>query len=125
METGEEIVQEKMRVLIAVSCQFDESPNPHFSSFHKVYLKFSFDAVDVKVDYENQMIYTANSKPLTKNPVRLFDMGNALSDKFSFSDLEETLVGCLKTGHLENHFYKKLLLEYGGNSPDNPDFQSA
>lgn len=125
MERGEEIVQEKMRALIVMSCESNKRPEERFQDFHNKYLKFSFNAVDVKIDYDSEVIYSSNSKPLTTNPVRLFDMNKALADQFSYSDLEETLVGCLGTSHLHYTFYKKLLVEYGDFSKEELDNLSA
>lgn len=125
MEKGEEIVQEKMRALIETSCQFNNRPKERFCDFHRGYLKFSFNAVDVKIDYDAQLIYSSNSKPLTTNPVRLFDMNKAVADQFSYSDLEETLTGCLGSSHLHYVFYKKMLVNYGGFSKDELDNLSA
>ena len=125
MEREVELVQDEMKALIVLSCQFKEEPSKRFQKFHREYLKFSFRAVEVKVDYINQEVFTTNSKPLTKNPVRLFDLKNALADKFSYSDLEETLLGCLKTDHLHHHFYQNILLEYNNGSLDDPEFLSA
>lgn len=125
MDRAEKILLEKMRGLIALSCQFDKAPNERFENFHNVFLKFSFDAVNVKLDYETKEIYISNPKPLTTDPVRLFDMQEALADKFSYSDLEETLAGCLKSDHLQCHFYKNILSEYKDDLADNSDFKYA
>lgn len=125
MERGMEIVLSEMRSLIGLSCQFNKLPDEKYCNFHKRYLKFSFNAVDVKIDYESQVIYSSNSKPLTTNPVRLFDMNKALADQFSYTDLEETLIGCLGTTHLHFMFYIKLLEEYGNFSKDELDNLSA
>lgn len=118
MKRGEEIIQEKMRMLIDESCRFEKSPNQEFREFHKAYFKFCFNAVQVEIDYNAQEIYSSNSKPLTTNPVRLFDMNQAVADKFSYSDLEETLVGCIDDSHLHYLFYKKMLMEFGGYSKE-------
>lgn len=122
MEREEKIILEKMRVLIALSCQFDKRPEEHFRNFHKSILKFSFDAVDVKVNYKTKEIYISNPKPLTTDPVRLYDMKEAVADTFSYTDLEETVAGCLKSGHLPVYFYKKILKEYSDDLSGNPDF---
>ncbi|MGO3182606.1 MAG: hypothetical protein ACTIJ9_07215 [Aequorivita sp.] len=118
MERAEEMVQEEMRALINQSCQFNEHPKEEFCDFHKDFLKFSFNAVSVEIDYDAQEIYTSNCKPLTTNPVRLFDLNKAVADQFSYSDLVETLQGCLDNDHLHYVFYKKLILEYGNLSKE-------
>ncbi|WP_026450398.1 hypothetical protein [Aequorivita capsosiphonis] len=121
MDSGEEKVQKEIRALIDVSCRFNKRPNEQFCAFHKAYLKFCFNAVDVEINYENQQIYSSNSKPLTTNPVRLFDMNKAVADQLSYSDLKETLTGCLNDSHLHYLFYRKMLLEYGDFSKDELD----
>lgn len=125
MERGEDIVQKEIRLLVEVSCQSCRGSEEKFRDLHRKYLKFSFNAVDVKIDYEAKIIYSSNSKPLTTNPVRLFDMNKALADQFAYSDLEETLLGCLGSSHLHYMFYKKLLVEYGGFSTEELDNLSA
>jgi len=119
MEREEEILLDEMRALINRSCQFDRLPTEDFSDFHKIFLKFSFNAVQVRINYEAQDIHISNCKPLTTDPVRLFNMKEAVADKFSYTNLEETLAGCLKSGQLQHHFYEKLLLSYGNNSSIN------
>lgn len=120
MDGVEERVHKEMRELIVLSCQFEKYPSDLYCNFHKIFLKFSFQAVDVAINYDGKEIYSTNSKPLTTNPVRLFEMNKALVDKLSYSDLEETLSGCLQTGHLQQVFYEKLLLEFAeiGDSDD-------
>lgn len=125
MNREEEIVQEKMRYLIATSCRFENLPTEQFSNFHKVFMKFAFRAVDVRIDYGNKQICISYPKPLTTDPVRLFDMKDAIADKFSYTNLEETLDGCLQSGQLQTTFYKKLLSEYGDHTNDDSDFLSA
>ncbi|WP_310992706.1 hypothetical protein [Aequorivita marina] len=113
MEKTQETIQEEMRTLIDTSCQFKEQPISKFIAFHEAYLKFCFHAVHVKVDYAEQKIYASNAKPLTTSPVKLFDVNTAVTDQFCYSDLKETLIGCLDNSHLHYLFYKKMLSAYG------------
>jgi hypothetical protein len=87
MENSEEIVQNRMRSLVAISCDFDITPSLEFQKFHKSLLLFYFNAVEVKIDYDEKLISIWNSKPLTTNPVRLFDMKEAVADKLSYISL--------------------------------------
>ncbi len=112
MQDRKEHIREEMRKLISVSCRFKKHPAPHFQQFHKVYLKFYFDAIDVSLDYQSKIISIWNSKPLTTNLLRLFDINEAISVKVYYSNLEETLLGSLQEGHLQDSFYKKLLDEF-------------
>ncbi len=125
MENREEIVRQKMRDLIIESCHFNTRPHKEFRRFHKNFLNFFFNSIDLNIDYENKLISIWNSKPLTTNPVRLYDLNEAISDKVGYTDLAETLIGCLENGQLQNNFYKKLLIEYGNYNQNNEDFLCA
>ncbi|MCG2431495.1 hypothetical protein [Aequorivita xiaoshiensis] len=125
MERDEELILNEIKALIGKSCKFEIMPNERFQNFHKEFLKFSFEAVNIKIDYEAKQIFTSNAKPLTTDPVRLFDMNTALADKFSYTDLEETLLGCLKKGHLQNHRYELFLQEYDSDPFNDSEFLYA
>ena len=125
MESNEEIVQQIIRDFIATTCVFEKRPKKEFRDFHKQFLKFFFNAVDVNIDYQTKTISIWNSKPLTTNPVRLYDLNDAIADNVSYTDLEETLAGCIEKGHLQNTFYKKMLFEYGDYSKSEEDSMSA
>jgi hypothetical protein len=118
MESREEIVRQEMRNLIAASCLFEKRPSKEFTAFHKNLLNFFFNSIDVNIDYENNLISIWNSKPLTVDPIRLYDLNEAISDRVGYNDLEETLIGCLEDGQLQYNFYKKLLFEYGDSIKD-------
>lgn len=125
MEDREENVYQKIAELITASCRFDKRPSKEFQRFHKVFLNFFFNSIAVTIDYEVKLIAIWNSKPLTTNPVRLFDLNNAISEKVCYNNLEETLYGCIKEGHIQNNFYKKLLFEFGDFCKDEEDILSA
>jgi hypothetical protein len=125
MENSEEIIQNRMRCLVAISCDFDAYPSLEFQKFHRSLLLFYFNAVEVKIDYAEKLISIWNSKPLTTNPVRLYDMDGAVADKLSYTSLEETLAGCLENGHLQKSYYKKLLSEFGDSLGDDDGVLSA
>ena len=125
MEGKEEIIRQKLKDLITESCQFNTRPQKEFQKFHKTLLNFFFNSVDLNIDYEKNLISIWNSKPLTTNPVRLYDLNEAISDKVGYTDLEETLFGCIEDGQLQNSFYEKLLFEYGNCLRGDEDFLSA
>ena len=125
MDKRAEIIQEKMRNLITISCDFKTRPTQKFRSLHKSLLKFFFNAIDVNIDYSRKLISIWNSKPLTTDPVRLYDLNEAISDNVGYTDLEETLTGCLENGHLQNNFYLKLLSEHEEALKNGEDFLSA
>src|SRR5690554_3925131 len=103
MERDEKLILNEIKALIRKSCKFENMPNERFQNFHKDFFKFSFEAVNVKIDYEAKQIFTSNAKPLTTDPVRLFDMNTALADRFYFSVLEEHFLGCFNWGHFKNN----------------------
>ncbi len=125
MENKEEIVRNEIRKLIANSCRFDRLPNKDFRDFHKTFLKFFFNAVDINIDYARKMISIWNSKPLTTDPLRLYDLNEAIADVVAYSNLEETLSGCIEEGHIQNNFYKKMLCEFGDKPQNEMDMISA
>lgn len=125
MENGDEVVRQKMRELITESCRFNKQPIKEFQKFHKTLLNFFFNSIDLNIDYENKFIYIRNSKPLTTDPVRFYDLNEAISDNVDYTNLEETLLGCLEDGNLQTTFYKKILFEYGDFLPEEENFLSA
>ncbi len=125
MDAREDNIEEQMRRLVALSCKFNEFPNLEFQKFHRALFKFYFNAVQVQIDYEQKVIAINNSKPLTTDPIRLFDLKEAIADRVVYSDLEETLNGCLESGHLQLNFYKKLIAEFSDLFEGNNEFMSA
>ncbi|AFL80148.1 hypothetical protein Aeqsu_0639 [Aequorivita sublithincola DSM 14238] len=125
MEDREENRYIKIAELITASCRFDKRPSKEFQRFHQSFFNFYFNSIDLNIDYENNVISIWNSKPLTKNPVRLFDLNEAISDNVCYTNLEETLNGCLEEGHLQENFYKKLLCEFGDFGKDEKNNLSA
>jgi hypothetical protein len=125
MESGKEKVRREMQTLIATSCIFDKHPTKEFAAFHKNLLNFFFNSIDVNIDYENKLISIWNSKPLTTDPVRLYNLNEAISDRVGYNNLEETLIGCLEEGQLQYNFYKKMLMEYTDHTDNHDDVLSA
>ncbi len=125
MENQEKIIQDEMRKLISKSCNFSTLPPKKFREFHKAYLKFFFNVVDIDIDYENKSISLWNSRPLTTNPVRLHNLNEAVVDTVSYNNLEETLKGCLGKETLHNRFYKSLLFTYNNVAGDVDEVMSA
>jgi hypothetical protein len=125
MESVKEKVRREMQTLIATSCIFDKHPTKEFAAFHKNLLNFFFNSIDVNIDYENKLISIWNSKPLTTDPVRLYNLNEAISDRVGYNNLEETLIGCLEEGQLQYNFYKKMLMEYTDHTDNHDDVLSA
>lgn len=125
MESEKEKVRREMQTLIATSCIFDKHPTKEFAAFHKNLLNFFFNSIDVNIDYENKLISIWNLKPLTTDPVRLYNLNEAISDRVGYNNLEETLIGCLEEGQLQYNFYKKMLMEYTDHTDNHDDVLSA
>lgn len=112
MKDQEQIVQEEMRILITKSCQFTENLNKDYYSFQKSLLKFYFGAIDVTINFNEETILLWNSKPRTLKDFKLYDINEAVATKVSYSNLEETLKGCLENGDMQTRFYKTMLFNY-------------
>ena len=125
MKEIENNVQLKIRKLVEHSCNFDIRPTKEFQQLHTSLLKFYLNAVDVNIDYQEKLISIWNTKPLTTNPLRLYDLNEAIADWVGYTDLQETLDGCIEDGHLQTNFYKKLFLKYGEYLPNEDDAMSA
>ncbi|MBT0607407.1 hypothetical protein [Aequorivita echinoideorum] len=125
MDNEEKIIQEKMRGLISRSCEFNTEPSQKYRDFHKQFLKFYFNVIDVNIDYSNSTILLSNSKPITADPIRLYDLNEAISEEVSYNNLEETLKGCLENGNLQHKFYKKMLFQFSTKTDDFEDAMSA
>lgn len=117
MKNQNQLVQEEMRKLITKSCKFTENLNQDYYGFQKALLKFYFGAIDVTIDFDKEVILLWNSKPKTERAFKLYDINDAVASKVSYSDLEETLKGCLEDGEGQTRFYKTMLFHY--NNVDN------
>ena len=122
-------ILESLRQLILRSCAFEELPSKEFQNFHADFLKFSFSAIFVKIDYTSQSIFLWNYKPMGKNPLDLYDLNSAVSETISYTNLEETLLGCIEKGEFHKRFYRHLLFEYSNfttlDGDDDDKVQSA
>ncbi|MDN3724860.1 hypothetical protein QRD02_10735 [Aequorivita sp. SDUM287046] len=125
MERRNENIRAQLRKLIVASCQFEQRPSKAFRKFHKLYLQFFFGAMDINIDYQTQVISIWNSRPMTTNPVRLFDINDAISDRIYYTNLEETLFGAIEEGPLQDCFYEKILMDYAHYSEKDDDGDGA
>jgi len=112
MKNQNQLVQEEMRKLITKSCLFTENLSQDYYGFQKALLKFYFRAIEVTIDYDHKIILLWNSKPKTDRALNLYDINEAVASKVSYSDLEETLKGCLEDGSGPTRFYKTSLFHY-------------
>ncbi|RDK83265.1 hypothetical protein [Marinirhabdus gelatinilytica] len=110
MKDQEQVIQEEMRKLIKKSCK--DMENSDYYSFQKSLLKFYFGAVDATIDFDKEIIMLWNSKPRTFREMNLYDINEAVATKVSYSNLEETLKGCLENGEMQMRFYKTMLFHY-------------
>jgi hypothetical protein len=113
MKNQEQIVKEEMRKLISNSCTRTQSPeqNPYYS-FQKTLLKYFFNAADVNIDYAAGTITLWTSEAPSTLGHNLYRLKDAIPVTISYTDLEETLKGCLENGENENRFYRSLLFQY-------------
>ncbi len=127
MKNQEQIVQDEMRKLISKSCT--NSLNPYDNTyyiFQKTLLKYYFNAADITIDYSAGTIALWTSEPPTILGHNLYSMKDAVAYTISYSNLEETLKGCLESGANQNRFYKSLLFQYNNvSAPLGPKSISA
>ena len=112
MEGWEDRIRRDIQKLIQDSCDFDRMPSEEFQKFHSALLKFSFDALSVELNYENKAISVWNSKPSNIKSLEMGDFQNAIFEKVNYTDLEETLLGCVAVGVYNKSFYKHLLCDF-------------
>jgi len=111
MKNQDQIVQDEMRKLITKSC-VNLTKKSEYYSFHKALFKYYFNALEVAIDYDTAIISLWNSKPKNMQAINLYGVNEAVSEKVSYSNLEETLKGCLENGENQQRFYKTMLFYY-------------
>ena len=125
MKNASQLVHEEMRKLISKSCDFDTYGGT-FYPFHKTLLKYYFSAIDVTIDYSEKIIMLFNSKPRTLEASNLYDINEAIASRVNYTNLEETLKGCLESGPHHDRLYKSLLFHYNNLTREpNNEFMSA
>ena len=125
MEAREDKIREEIQRLIQESCNFDKMPSEEFQKFHNALLRFSFDALSVELNYENKAISVWNSKPSNIKSLEMGDFQNAMFEKVNYTNLEETLLGCLAVIPYNERFYKNLLCEFVRFQNDNNEMKIA
>ena len=116
MKTQDQLLLDRMRQMIRLSCRVqDHSENPYYS-FQKSLLRHFFDAADVSIDYQNnQIILYTKESPKTVAPT-LYRLENVVAITISYNNLEETLKGCLDTDRSSLRLYASLLFYYSNIS---------
>ena len=110
MEGQEKQVREELIKLIKESCSFEVIPKLEYQKFHSSFLKYTFSARHVEIDYEKKIISIWNCKPSPGTAMEFYAM-DALVETMGYSDLEETLLGCIEDGIFNERFYHHLLYD--------------
>lgn len=110
MENQGPLIHEEMQKLIAKSCGFQDTE--WHQEFQKTLLKFFFNAVDITLDYEKKSIFMWTASTSTPLSPSLYHLNDAVTVKISYTNLEETLNGCLEKGEKQERFYKTMLFHY-------------
>lgn len=118
MKTDGQIIREEMRKLITKSCS-QQNANDQYYGFHKSLLKFYFGAIDAIIDYDNEIISLINSRSIDKKADNIYDINQSIASKVNYTNLEETLKGCLEKGGIQNRFYKTVLFHYNNLPVEN------
>jgi len=111
MKNQDQIVQDEMRKLIKRSC-VNLTKTSDYYSFHKSLLKFYFNSLEVTINYETANISLWNSKPKDMYAIQLHGPNEAVSETVGYTNLEETLKGCLENGEQQQRFYRTMLFYY-------------
>ena len=117
MKDRAENIRSEIQNFIKESCNFKDQPDKKFQRFHKHFLKFSFGALDIDLNYESKCISVWNPKPLVDS-VALKNLNESLLQKVNYESLEETLLGCVEMGDFSERFYKHTLYEFDGLNGD-------
>jgi len=120
MKTDGQIIREEMRKLITKSCSQDNEDDKYYG-FHKSLLKFYFGVVDAIIDYDNEVISLVNRKPVNTKADNIYDINQSIASKVNYTNLEETLKGCLEKGNLQNRFYQSMLFHYNNLTDLDPE----
>lgn len=112
MEGREDKIKKDIQKLIQDSCVFDKVPGLQFQKFHRALLRFSFNALSVELEYEDKAISVWNSKPSNTKSLEMGDFESAIFEKVNYTDLEETLLGCLEVCAYNECFYRHVLSEF-------------
>lgn len=111
MKNQRKVIREEMHKLIEKSCVLQKKDD-QYHIFQKTLLKFFFNAVDITLDYETQAIFLWTTSATLTQSVSLYHLNDAVSVKISYTNLEETLKGCLESGTKQDRFYKTMLFHY-------------
>lgn len=125
MDGQDESINERIKKLIKVSTNFKGKPSREYQRFHESFLKFSFNALDVVLDYENESIQVWNAKPTSAYSIELHNYQEAFFERVHYTNLEETLSGCVEEGSFPSRFYLHLLQEYGSGHDSDEKERSA
>lgn len=117
MKNQEQIVREEMRKLISKTCtnSLSRDHNP-YSLFQRTLLKYYFNSADVTIDHSASTISLWTSETPSTLGHNLYRLKDAVAVTISYSNLEETLKGCLESGENHTRFYKLLLFQYNNVS---------
>jgi len=123
MKNENKIVREEMRKLISKSCELGAERNNEAYQFQKSLLKFFFGVADVTIDYDKEFITLWNSSK--ENPNMIYSLAEAKGSKIRYTNLEETLKGCLEKGEMQLRFYRSMLFHYNHVGDAEIAFMSA
>ncbi len=111
MKNEEQLIQDAMRNLISKSCDLQQETGGNaYYEFQKSLLKFFFGAADVTIDYDKEVITLWNSSKENLNMI--YSLAEARGSKIRYTNLEETLKGCLEKGELQKRFYRSMLYHF-------------
>lgn len=124
MKTQAQLIRDELRQLIALSCEFTENLSRDSYTFQKALLKFYFNVPAITIDYDKEVISMIQSINREDVHNRLYDINDAKVTRVAYTNLEETLKGCIEEGDVQTKFYSNLLFHYNRLYSENQNLQT-
>ena len=112
MERHEFLILDQMRQIISQSCENSNIDDHTHYEFQKAILKQFFKTADISIDNDKKQILLFTKEAAGDGLSRLFRYKDMATVSISFTNLEETLKGCLEEGPENLGFYSALMYQY-------------
>ena len=116
MKNQEQLLLDRMRQLITLSCRSQNDLNNPYYNFQKSLLKHFFNAAELSIDYDNNRVYLYTNETSKTAVPALYRLKDVVAITISYNNLEETLKGCLETDDESKKLYASLLFYYGSQT---------
>ena len=101
-----------MRQLIAISCREENLYHPVYYMIQRAILKNYFDAADITIDFDMKTISILSGEDTVNSHSKSHPTKEVAALNISFTNLEDTLQGCLESGEVPLQFYDAMVRQY-------------